>query len=119
MTLDQALGISEVYFQDLAHKEMILIWKDSKDQSQGHELKISPNPFHSQTMLSLNLLNSATVHVQVFDVAGKVVYKRSEFMEKGHGNLEITNQDITNEGIYLCSVRIGDQLFNRKIVFSK
>ncbi len=119
LTLYSQLGPSEVYLDDLTEKEVILQWKNETGSAVNHKLSIYPNPFFSHSIILFDIVSPSEVDVQIFDFAGKTVYEQSEFMDEGYHNVEITNQDIINEGIYLCKVRIGSQFFNRKIVFSR
>ncbi|NQY67693.1 MAG: T9SS type A sorting domain-containing protein [Flavobacteriales bacterium] len=78
------------------------------DEDANSQLKVLPNPNNGKFQLELDN-NEELAHVTVFNVMGKQV-----FVSTITGNQ--FSIDISDRGIYIVSVQMGDQILNKKIV---
>jgi hypothetical protein len=84
---------------------------------------IAPNPFRSQTSISLALPERTDVVVRVYDVSGRMVVTLIDRpMAEGAHSVLWNGTDVAGrrmaEGIYFCHIRAGDHSSTRKIVLA-
>ncbi len=83
-----------------------------------------PNPFNMQTIISYDLPKSGFVHVQIFDVMGRLVRTLVQEMESA-GHKQILWDGLTgtgkpvSSGIYIYQLRNGRKLQRRKMIIEK
>jgi hypothetical protein len=75
-----------------------------------------PNPFNDQITLKFNLLEKATVSLEVFDLTGRMVYStESKVMNTGLQTL-VWNVQNNLPGIYTYRLKAGKSVVTNKIV---
>lgn len=79
---------------------------------------IHPNPAYSAATLELELSESNSVKIDLYDLQGKKIADvEAKKLAKGKHQFEIPNKNY--EGIYFVRISIGNDVFNQKIVFVK
>ena len=82
-------------------------------------VKAYPNPFSTKVNIELNLVQSADVTIEIFDITGRVLQTLTN--EKLSSGKHIFNWDATSiePGLYFYTVRSGNEAYTRKLVLSK
>ncbi len=79
-------------------------------------IRLSPNPAHGQSLLTLDLPSTANISFSVLDVAGRVVrFNDARFLPAGKHVFEIERPLVS--GLYMLLVRVNNRLIARKLVF--
>lgn len=77
-----------------------------------NSLNLYPNPSKTQTTLSLELVKSAQVKVDLYDLSGKLIQAVSnEQMLIGKNEVNIMTSHLS-DGLYHCSISVGDFVYN-------
>jgi spore coat protein A len=83
------------------------------------ELNIAPNPFNNKLSIQLNLKQSSTLSVIVYDVKGVIIKQLfSGATSAGLKRFELDGTSLSN-GTYLCEVVVDGNKFVRKLVLQK
>jgi hypothetical protein len=83
---------------------------------QISSVNIYPNPVQSQSIIELNLENAASVQLSIVDITGRMVYElEAPDMQSGR-NLISINADSFPAGLYLCRLKIGNEMITKKII---
>ena len=83
-----------------------------------------PNPFNSTTALSYSLGENVLVNISIFDISGRSVKTLFNGMQ-GPGNKKIKWDSTNNEGLpvsgglYFYSIRSGETILTKKMIFLK
>ena len=83
-----------------------------------------PNPFNPTTNISFELLEDASVTIQIFDVSGRII---KELISGNYSVGDYTTQwDARNErgqlvsaGVYMYTIQVGNYIFAKKMVLLK
>jgi len=81
-------------------------------------LNVYPNPANTNTTVSFELNNEATVAVNVTDLSGKVVYTNNLGTVNGTQKMNI-NTDSFSSGIYMVNVTVDGSVSTQKLVVRK
>ncbi|TAK43753.1 MAG: T9SS type A sorting domain-containing protein [Saprospiraceae bacterium] len=76
----------------------------------------SPNPFTSITYINFDLNKSTLAHLSIYDNAGRVVYKNSEFYSSGSHAIPIRRDLFQSAGTYLYSLRTDQGTATRQMI---
>lgn len=86
---------------------------------QKKELKVYPNPFTTETRITIEDNSFDPIQIKIYSLDGRVVcneYSRSnEFIWKG----ENSSGQKVQPGIYICKVQSGSEIFTSKIILNK
>lgn len=77
-------------------------------------VQVFPNPARETFHVSLSMRNATTVHVELTDLTGKSVMSRMVQTNAGKNTFSIETGDI-HSGLYLMTIRTGDQQYTSKI----
>ena len=69
--------------------------------STGQLLQNTPNPFTASTKITVMLSRAVEGVFTVYDITGKVVYRKKGSFEKGINTIELKAEDLQSSGIYL------------------
>ena len=113
-TNDPLLEEAEVSLSGVGTKSSSGITHYGNDQ--GEEIvKIMPNPLQEESVVVLNMKNSAHVRISLFDVAGQLIREMfDEQLEKGEQRVVIDGQYLV-AGIYICMIEIDNQRYHRVV----
>jgi hypothetical protein len=83
-----------------------------------------PNPFNPVTTISYHVASSAQVELSIYNLLGQaVVTLVNEFQPAGPQVTSWNGQDGHNQsvasGIYFCRLRVGSDIYSRKMLFVK
>ena len=87
------------------------------------QVKIHPNPFHTETRLFLNLASQSGVGVKIFDLNGKLVRALSETENLSAGqhrfdwNGKNDKGNKVSAGIYIYQVILDTRIMNYKVIY--
>lgn len=103
----------------IAPAEVLITSNDALDEEyKADGILLSPNPFRTDFTLTINTSASGRVRLLVADLGGKVVRQ----LEYGHtGGKFLKNISLADlaDGVYFLQIRIGNRLYNQKIIKSK
>jgi hypothetical protein len=74
-----------------------------------------PNPAVNKTNLQINLKNSATLEISVYDLVGQQVSTKSVKAEAGENNIPV-NVESLGSGIYIVNVKTGTTTMAHKLI---
>ena len=107
-----AFGIDLVVFQmgDLTDQtdasssadNQSVVQRDLKDFSLK---SLSPNPFSKNTNFVIDNNKTQDVSLEIFDMNGKSIYRRTQLLEKGIQTLQLEAEYLSNAGIYFYILR--------------
>jgi hypothetical protein len=83
-----------------------------------------PNPFNSQTKISFSISVPSGVKISVFNLSGqKVCTLLDEFRPAGHHQVTWNGKDASGReqasGLYIYSLKVGENTINNKLFFIK
>lgn len=89
--------------------------------AQSLNLKLYPNPFNAQTVISYNLKKDSQVKIELYNIIGEKVYVlENDRQYAGDHKLEINASDLNNhEGLYYIRLFINDESITRKVILKK
>jgi hypothetical protein len=86
--------------------------------SESH-LEIYPNPFHTQTIISLKNNGFEPTRISIYSMDGRLILNKqteeNEFVWRGENQ---AGQKV-QPGMYICRVQSGNRLFTEKVVFGR
>jgi len=85
----------------------------------GGSMDVYPNPASNTTTVALNLNNNADVKMDVYNMAGQLVYSMP--VETRNAGTSVSTIDVSNfaNGEYLIRVAIGSEVLNKKVTIIK
>jgi len=110
---------SEVYVGDeLEVKELELnfIGESEEEGLSFTAEQNSPNPWSSQTKISMELPRSGKVKLTVTDGQGKLVYETEDYFARGNQSIELTSEEIMTSGIYIYKVEYETAVVTGKMI---
>jgi len=95
-------------------KDNAVIGIDENELESG--FNIYPNPSNSQITIEYTLANETDSDLEIYDATGKLIAQHT-LVDQNSGNHSVTiNISHLADGLYLCNLRIGDQIISRRIV---
>lgn len=90
----------------------------SNQKKHSGIVNIYPNPFQDAFNLTYNSLDTHSIAIEIFDVAGRRVYSRQNIqIQTGVNPIEILNLNYLQKGIYFVKTSSGNETIStRKIV---
>jgi hypothetical protein len=90
-----------------------------KENELVSDFSIAPNPTTTSAIINMNLLNTETILVNVYNNVGQVVsIINAGHLNAGQQNIEINTTDFA-AGIYVVNVLTNNGVITRKLVVSK
>ncbi|MCF8378005.1 MAG: T9SS type A sorting domain-containing protein [Bacteroidales bacterium] len=89
--------------------------------AQSLNLRLYPNPFNTQTLLSYNLKKDSNVRIELYNIIGDRVYIiENNRQYAGDHSFEINAADLNHhEGLYYIRLFINDESITRKVILRK
>ena len=75
-----------------------------------------PNPFSSETSISINCPRDCDITFSILDVAGRVILQEGRFLIRGENRIEVSGDDLSEDGIYYYQIRSSDQILTGKMI---
>lgn len=81
------------------------------------EFSVYPNPSSGKTTFSIQLAEESRLSLRIMDMNGRIVANpiSDKLSPAGEENLTFPVKDLAN-GVYICELRAGDQVFTKKLV---
>ena len=93
--------------------------QDIADNLQQKKLKIYPNPFSNETLITWENNNYAPMEIRIFTMDGRLVYRNTvsngELVWDGTSD----NHQRLNPGIYICNVQSEGKYYTEKLVLTQ
>jgi hypothetical protein len=70
-------------------------------------VQVTPNPFDDKIQLQVQSVTSGTAKINVRDISGKLIERRSQFIAAGSSAIEITSLENLQKGIYLVEIEMN------------
>ena len=87
--------------------------------SDNGSLDIYPNPANNNATVALNLKTAADVKMEVYNVAGQVVYSTNTEARNAGTSISTINVSNFAAGNYIVKVTIGNEVLNQKLTVTK
>ncbi len=110
--------VAEAYREDLTVHPVVLDF-GSPEEGSFRVYQNMPNPFGLETVIGLDLPVAGTVHLQLTDLAGRVVASRSYDLASGHQQITLDRSSLPlAPGVYYYTVRLeeGDSVTRKLVV---
>lgn len=92
---------------------------DPAEGAHSSSINISPNPSGDRFKISYLLKSTADVEIRIYNLQGLRIFYFSEGrLNPGDYDYEWDPADLS-PGIYLCTLRVGDQMLCEKLVYMK
>jgi hypothetical protein len=88
---------------------------DDSDILPESSLSLYPNPTSENVTLSMVATAEGEAQIEVFDMTGRLVYANKAAVQEGETTQKVDMHDWAG-GMYLFSVKIGEKIFNQKVV---
>lgn len=77
----------------------------------------TPNPFHENTMIKIDLRQAALTDIKIVDQTGKLLYQGQQFFSAGPQNIPISKEIFQQSGTYYCLLNADNFRIMQKLVF--
>lgn len=75
----------------------------------------SPNPFKTQTNISLDLNEKSDVELNIYTVTGKLVYSQKYVLPQGANSIPLSGEILPSTGTYIYSISTDEGTATRKM----
>ncbi|MEI6409172.1 MAG: T9SS type A sorting domain-containing protein [Bacteroidota bacterium] len=75
-----------------------------------------PNPTNAGAKLPVQLIEDASVRLEIRDVSGKLVYQSEPFLSAGRHLMEIPAEVLPNAGCYFWTIKTGNLIQSGKLI---
>ena len=82
---------------------------------EGEKSSISPNPWSEHTRIHFYPPEATTATLNVFDMAGRLVYTSTVFVEKGEQAFELNAAQVPVTGILIYEITTDNGIFSGKM----
>ncbi|NJL76473.1 MAG: T9SS type A sorting domain-containing protein [Saprospiraceae bacterium] len=120
--LSQVIGLNNqedvntIYTDDLQAKNLSLQFVDDS-ANNTFELGVSPNPTKEKTVIQFNLPVSGEVALTLVDLSGKVVFRQTQYLERGHNQLLLERgRELPTTGVFFYVLATTNHQASGKIV---
>lgn len=107
--LDFEVGADQIFASD-----MTVVTIDEQ-QGKNNGIKVYPNPFDESTIVNIESNGETTLSIEVYDITGKLI-STVITNQNVTGNNSYTIDEITESGIYLVKVKLGDKVECLRII---
>lgn len=84
--------------------------------AEDPRLTVSPNPFRDISQVSLSLDYSGTAALEVLDISGRMIARRTQAFTAGTTSIELNAKDFPTNGTYLLRITTNREQLHRKVV---
>lgn len=88
----------------------------SETETNALQATIFPNPFNENIHLSLTIVNAQKTTINVFDIAGKLIYNDIIHLPKGKNEIKLEGLSALQQGMYLMRISNGNAQVQKRIV---
>ncbi|NTW23125.1 MAG: T9SS type A sorting domain-containing protein [Lentimicrobium sp.] len=117
-TLNPDLPVQYKYIKDFKFNEADFIYTGMTNPPTGLAgvSQNYPNPFNGTTQIDVNLINPSSIRLEVFDLAGRLVYEIPAFFAGSGSHSLHLDASYFNPGIYIYSVTTNELISSRKMI---
>ena len=76
-----------------------------------------PNPFKEKTSFLLHLSKQENIHIQVFDLQGRLINTSRQSLGKGTHQLNVEGQGLNGPGVYIFRGDNGREQVQRRMIY--
>lgn len=119
--INSEMIVAEAYDTDLSVMDVVLNFSgNDADQVTGFVVyQNEPNPFTGSTVVPFYTETAAQVELEIFDAAGKTLYKTETAAAKGNNSFTINSDQIDASGVLYYRVQSGNQSQINKMISIK
>jgi uncharacterized repeat protein (TIGR01451 family) len=77
---------------------------------------VVPNPWNENSYVDVDMPVNGDLQIDVYDVTGKMVFKRQLNLNKGKHQVEFTRSEFSTGGVYFIEFRSGNQIHRKKMI---
>ena len=97
------------------HLSSVLFFRAGSESGPA-SLSVYPNMVRNQTTINYKADRQSTAVLQIFDLSGKVVYRKYMNIQEGTNNIVVTDLGKLMRGNYIVSLNDNSKLFTQKII---
>ena len=97
------------------HLSSVLYFRAASENAAAG-LSLYPNIIQNQTTINYKSDRQSTAVLQIFDLSGKVVYRKNMNIQEGTNNIVVTDLGKLMRGNYIVSMSDNNKLFTQKII---
>jgi len=116
---DKSDLVSEAYDSDLKIMNIAIETRNKISSDVFAVSQNEPNPFGDVTSITYYLPEAGNVSISITDVAGKMIYTRSNDAPKGEGNFVIEASNLNQSGVYYYTVTSDEYSTTNKMILIK
>lgn len=116
LSLTSDITKAEAYTHDLSVIQLGLFFRNLSDNEFTLEQN-NPNPFSATTSIAFTLPESGTIHLNIFDVTGKVIKSFSGDYPKGRNEIMLSAEDFNAQGVMFYELEASGMKAVRKMIF--
>ena len=120
--INSSLTQAEAYQADGKSMPLSLHIKENKNNASPNDfilLQNTPNPFSESTQIGFYLPKKEHLSLSIYDEAGKIIYQKEHYFEKGYQEVNLTNKIFPQSGIYFYQLQAGKYYASKKMIFIK
>jgi hypothetical protein len=89
------------------------------DMHRFQVMQNEPNPFMNSTSLAFSIPDKGNVTLEVVNLSGETVIRKSQEFDRGLHQWTLNNKDIGPGGVYFYTISFGDESVTRKMILIK
>lgn len=111
---------NEVYFKNgKTHAIEMVVKSEGLIAEELEVFQNEPNPFSSVSRIPFSIKKGQNISLDVFDAKGKLVYKETQFFNKGVNEFVINSGDLLGSGIMVYRISSENAIATRKMIVVK
>lgn len=114
--LDERTMSAQVYADDTPSDLIITPQESIVEFEQIALQQNTPNPWSENTVIAADLPIDGEVTLRIFDLQQKVIHQESRWVEKGSTIFRISQEDVSQVGLYFYEVEIGGHVARHKMI---
>lgn len=75
-----------------------------------------PNPFHAETLIGFRLPVSGAARLSIFDLSGKMLYRREGYFESGYNEIVLSAAGLPSGGVLYYQLETAGQTVAKKMI---
>ncbi|MDF1866029.1 MAG: T9SS type A sorting domain-containing protein [Saprospiraceae bacterium] len=116
LTQEEAYQIDDSSTNTFRQMGVELIF-DRQDVNESFELfQNIPNPFHTNTVIGFNLPAASEGSMTVFDISGKILWRKEGALEKGYNEILLKSTDLPQSGVLFYQLETPDFVGTKKMI---
>jgi len=111
---------SELYTKELETQEIKLsfVGKKETDENDWRVLSVAPNPFESETTVTLDLSQKTELTLEVYDISGSLVISQNQTLYQGVNRIDISSLELPGIGVYGYRLFSASHAITGKLIYT-